>query len=808
MVALAAGHKVMIRQVALRIGLLIALAAMLAATYPVAARPSSLAAQVSSWRLSSVRDWQAGVITGLLVTNNAGGELRLDAEAVEGSFISAPFETAFATNAAGAVWRGELVEGTDLRLELRARATPPASGDEGWGPWQPLVVADASPAADPDALTTAVPLALPEDTRYLQLRATFTSQIPRASAVLNDVTVSYLATQITPPIFAAGLPQRPIMFGQPVLTPRPLQIARADWAEPAAARPDRRDPQGVVIHQVPVDASPAATVAYLRALLVYQTKVLDWDDLIYHYLIDSEGNLFEGRLGGPTSLVRRVAGSAADVQIALLTPADQPPTPAAQARLVALLAWLTQTYNIAPNGQQPAADGGLRPTIAGHYEVYAAAPDPYPAFRALLPALRAQADSSTVRARWYFAEGNTAGYSQRLSLYNPASRPATARITFFPPAGQPVVRDVQVPGGGRADLNANEVVPGANALPAIVEANEPILAERSMALVSDIDSGPGIDRLSRVWYFAEGSTTEQTQTYVIIFNPQPSDTRAQITYMQRNGTVFEQEVQIGARNRLVVAVHDITLPDGTRPLADASFGIRVIASQPVAVERTMRFGPGGSGLHTGRGIDTLSRRWLFAEGTTEGGFRTQLLVLNPNNQPANVEAIFRGPQGVAATRRYAIPPRAQLAIDVNEVVPDLGFATEVVADRPVAVERAMRFAGGAVGTIGAGARAPAYRWAFIDGRTSDAAYYLCLSNVSPLSAIVTVEAIFGDGTKTELSVRIPAGARYTLAMHEAFPNETAVAAIVRSNQPIVAERSIFPGDGARGGSTTLGIPLP
>jgi len=798
----------MSRQMALRVGLLIALAGILVTTWPVMARPDRLAAQVSSWRLSSVSDWQAGEVQGLLVANNSGGELRLDAEASEGSFISAPFETAFATNAAGAIWRAELVSGTDVRLELRARATPPTGGDDDWGPWLPLVAADEPPAADAEAMATAAPLALPEDTRYLQLRVTFTSQIPRASAVLNDVTVTYLATQITPPIFAAGLPQRPILFGQPVLTPRPLQIARVDWAEPAAARPDRRDPRGVVIHQLAIDVPPAATLAYLRALLVYQTNVLDWDDLIYHYIIDSEGNLFEGRLGGPTSLVRQVAGSVADVQIALLTPANQSLTPAAQSRLIALLAWLTQTYNIAPNAQQPPANGGLRPTIAGHSEVSPAAVDPYPALRALLPALREQTDTATVRARWFFAEGNTAGYSQRLSLYNPASRPARARITFLPTGGQPIVREVQVPGSGRADVNVNDVVPGANSLPAIVEANEAILAERSMALTSDIDSGPGIDRLSRVWYFAEGSTTEQTQTYLIIFNPQSSDTRAQITYMERNGAIFEQEVQIGARSRLVVAVHDITLPDGTRPLADTSFGARIIADQPVAVERTMRFGPGGSGLHTGRGIDTLSRRWLFAEGTTEGEFRTWLLVLNPNNQPANVEASFRGPQGVAATRRYAIPPRAQLAIDVNEVVSDLGFATEVTADRPVAVERVMRFAGGTVGTIGVGARAPAYRWAFIDGRTSDATYYLCLSNTSPLSAVVTVEVIFGDGTKTEVGARVAAGARYTLALHEAFPNETAVAAIVRSNQPIVAERSIYPGGGARGGSATLGIPLP
>ncbi|PMP82936.1 MAG: N-acetylmuramoyl-L-alanine amidase, partial [Chloroflexus aggregans] len=124
----------MIQHKALRIGLLLVFAGILAATLPVVARPSALAAQVSSWRLSSVRDWEAGSISDLLVVNNAGGELRLAAEASTGTFVSAPFETAFAVNAAGAVWRAEVIDGTDVRLELRARATPPGENDEGWGP--------------------------------------------------------------------------------------------------------------------------------------------------------------------------------------------------------------------------------------------------------------------------------------------------------------------------------------------------------------------------------------------------------------------------------------------------------------------------------------------------------------------------------------------------------------------------------------------------------------------------------------------------------------------------------------------------
>jgi hypothetical protein len=55
---------------------------------------------------------------------------------------------------------------------------------------------------------------------------------------------------------------------------------------------------------------------------------------------------------------------------------------------------------------------------------------------------------------------------------------------------------------------------------------------------------------------------------------------------------------------------------------------------------------------------------------------------------------------------------------------------------------------------------------------------------------------------------MPAGSRYTLAVSELYPDVPTVAAIVRSTQPVVVERSIFPtsGVGAGGGTTSLGMP--
>jgi hypothetical protein len=241
----------------------------------------------------------------------------------------------------------------------------------------------------------------------------------------------------------------------------------------------------------------------------------------------------------------------------------------------------------------------------------------------------------------------------------------------------------------------------------------------------------------------------------------------------------------------------------------------VIATEPIVAERTMIFGAGSTltsgGIHTTPGVVALSRRWYFAEGTTQAPFQMWVLVLNPNAQPTNAAVTFLTPDGTSLTRRYAIPPTSRLAINVNEVVPDLGVATTIEADRLVAVERAMYWKDNSLGTATAGAPTAAFTWRFADGRTSgDFQEYLLLSNPNKNQARVSVEFILADGKKATQSVVMPGGSRYTMAVHQLYPGQTAIGATVRATQPIVAERSLFPGDprapNSRGGATAPGVP--
>jgi hypothetical protein len=315
-------------------------------------------------------------------------------------------------------------------------------------------------------------------------------------------------------------------------------------------------------------------------------------------------------------------------------------------------------------------------------------------------------------------------------VLNLGAGPASVIFKLLRQPGPEVDRSVTTPAGGRADLVVNGVFSDTTDVPAIVESNAPVIAERFMYFGGDITAGPGVSQPSRVWDFAEGSTDGSYKTFLLLFNPQPDKVDATITYMKGDGRTDLQHVTVPPLQRMVVSVADTQANRGvasgvdvvesqpiiTDTLQGIGFGARVIAAQPIVAERTMIFGAGSTltsgGVHTSPGVVTLSRRWYFAEGTTQAPFQMWVLVLNPNAQPANAAVTFLTPDGTSLTRRNAIPPTTRLAINVNEVVPDLGVATTVEADRPVAAERAMYWKDNSLGTATGGAAAPAFTWRF------------------------------------------------------------------------------------------------
>lgn len=787
------------RRALLLIGVIAALGA--------AALPRGLVAQtgapvqIGEIVLTGVLDWQSGTRENVLVSNNADGEVRLDDTTKRGVFTSPISPTGALFNAVGATWQADVPPGTRLSLELRAGPAADKLGD-----WQPLPAGDAQSQRDgSQALESLVPA--PAESGFVQLRATMTSSAPNAAPVLEQVRL-YPINALSGPPLSDGLTRSPALSGPATRTPAPRIIPREAWGlAPPSERIARQTPRGVVIHQIGGDVGENP-LPFLRALAAYDTQVLEWDDLPFHYIIDAGGNIFEGAAGGPSAAVPRLAGGDEAVHVALLGAGA--PNTAAQATLTVLLAWLGEAYQIAPLGQHEVvrpAEGSpkTRPNIAAHSEAAPGVADPDPALAERLAGLRQAADQATVRSRWYFAEGNTFDFQERLAVLNPGPEPASVRFRLLRQPGPAQERTVTVAAGQRFDLVVNNIFSDTATVPAVIEANAPVIAERYMDYGQDISSGPGATQAARVWYFAEG-TTDGARTFLALFNPQSETVNATVTYMKGDGSTQEQrDISVPPLQRVVVTVADA--------LPGVGFGARVIANQPIVAERTMIFGPGETprGFHTTPGIVNLSRRWYFAEGTTQAPFRMGVLVLNPNAQRANVAVTFLTPSGTYITRNYAVPPTTRLAINVNEVVPDLGVATTVESDRPVAAERALYWKDGAAGSVAVGATDLAYTWRFADGRTSgEFQTYLLFSNPGPAQARISVEFVLADGRRQTQTFVMSGKSRYTLAVHQLLPGQSALAATVRSTQLIAVERAIYPGapdaPGNRGGATAFGIP--
>ena len=98
----------------------------------------------------------------------------------------------------------------------------------------------------------------------------------------------------------------------------------------------------------------------VRNIWQYHSMSLNWGDVGYHYLIDPNGIVYEGRYTGVRDDGTVINGAHAygfnygSIGISMIgTYSSVQPTPAAQASLQNMLSWLASKYNIQPNANMP-----------------------------------------------------------------------------------------------------------------------------------------------------------------------------------------------------------------------------------------------------------------------------------------------------------------------------------------------------------------------------------------------------------------------------------------------------------------------
>jgi hypothetical protein len=311
---------------------------------------------------------------------------------------------------------------------------------------------------------------------------------------------------------------------------------------------------------------------------------------------------------------------------------------------------------------------------------------------------------------------------------------------------------------------------------------------------------------STTWYLASGRTDSGFSQQVDVLNTNTSPVHGTITFFYGANQTKEYPFTLRAQARGTYDAASI-LGVGTR------FATMVQADLPIGVAQTSQ--RGADAMTGSTGVSTPSRTWYMAEGYTGLTFQEELDLLNPGSQAASVHIVWPLFNGKApVVHDVVMAPRSHLTIPVNSYVDRASHATVVTADQPIVASRTILFGAyqqGAHGTAGA-TQADTTLY-FAEGSTSSGfEEYLTILNPQSMQA-AQVTATFYDRQGTLLGTRVivvDPMHRANIKVNEMVRN-SAIATVLRSTLPIVAERSMYfgaPNGGSADGTVVFGRATP
>ena len=324
----------------------------------------------------------------------------------------------------------------------------------------------------------------------------------------------------------------------------------------------------------------------------------------------------------------------------------------------------------------------------------------------------------------------------------------------------------------------------------------PASGTRSSGAVKS-DSGPPEPKPSKTWYFAEGSTNGGFETWILVQNQNTVPAHAQLTYMTRKGARKGPKVTIQAQSRISLFVAD-TVP------GEWDVSTLVKADMNVIAERTMYWG-NRIGGHNSVGVNAPSTDWCLAEGCTNGGFETWILVQNPSSSPVPVQLYFLTPDGHYKGPQASVPARGRMSFNLASYIPDEWEVSTIVhADQPVIVERSVYWANRTAGHNSPGSTFEATRWNLAEGSTSGGfETWILVENPTNEEAQVQIFYLTDAGPKEGPFAVLAPFSRQSFDAADYVPDTWNVSTVVSSDKLVVAERSMY-WNNRKGGHNAVG----
>ncbi len=197
-----------------------------------------------------------------------------------------------------------------------------------------------------------------------------------------------------------------------------------------------------------------------------------------------------------------------------------------------------------------------------------------------------------------------------------------------------------------------------------------------------------VDAAASGWYLAEGATWPGFDEWVLIQNPNSTDSTVKVEFLTPQGKRGGPSLKVAATSRTTVHVNDFV------PNNDVSTSVTVTSGQGICVERAMYVNArdGKWGAHDSIGTRGSAPEWFLPEGATWPGYDEWVLVMNPNDVPVNVRSTFQTQRGQAAGPDLYLQPGSRQTIHVNDFVPSMDVSTHVeclTEGKGVVAERAM-----------------------------------------------------------------------------------------------------------------------
>ncbi len=399
---------------------------------------------------------------------------------------------------------------------------------------------------------------------------------------------------------------------------------------------------------------------------------------------------------------------------------------------------------------------------------------------------------------WYLAEGTSDyGFGTYINIENPNESAATALVTYMTKSGTVPREPVRLEPMSQTVINPLDDI-GTTDFSTRVECKErkSICVDRRMvwtgpgAASSEGHCSVGVTSPARRWYLAEGSSRWGFETWLLIQNPGKTNATVKVIYMIEGQGPVERTKVVNAGTR---ASFNMEADIGQ---ADAS--IMVDSDQPVIPERAMYRYNRREG-HNSIGTTTPAKSFYLAEGTTDWGFTTYVLVQNPNNEAATITVTYMTSTGAVPQPAFRMEPNSRKTINVNNVVPKKDLSIKVDGSVPVIAERAMYWGEGTpLGEAchdSIGMSAPHMKFFLPDGETyNNTETWTLVQNPNGQAVDVEIKylGLNGSAVKT-LKARIPANSRKSYNMGDEMPNTRASVVVTSKSpgKPIMVERAIY-----------------